>query len=136
RNKTGRSSYNFTKKVQLALSAVTSFSARPLYLIFVLGLIVSLISVLVAIVLVVAHVQGLLVPGWASIVLSILFTGRLTNFSVGMLGIYLGRIYIQSKNRPLYFIEKEVSHDAAAATALRDLRDDRHAAPIARHGTG
>ena len=108
RKKTGQTSYNYRKKIQLALSAVTSFSTGPLYLIFLIGLFVSLSSVVAAVALLVIYLRGQLVPGWASIVLSILFTGGLTNLSIGLIGIYVGRIFMQSKNRPHFFVEKEL----------------------------
>ena len=108
RTKTGKTSYSYRKKVQLALSAVTSFSTGPLYFIFLTGIFVSMASVVTAIVLFVVYLNGQLVPGWASIVLSVLFTGGVTNLSIGLIGIYVGRIFIQSKQRPHFFIEKEL----------------------------
>jgi putative glycosyltransferase len=108
RRKTGRTSYNYAKKIDLALSAVTSFSTGPLHLIFLSGLFVSLASALAALALLARYLQGGLVPGWASIVLSILFMGGVTNLSIGLIGYYVGRIFIQSKNRPHFIVEKEL----------------------------
>jgi putative glycosyltransferase len=108
RNKTGVTSYNFVKKLDLALSALTSFSAGPLYLIFLIGLCTCIVSFLGAIYLIWRRLVGDLVPGWASIIVSVLLMGGLTNLSVGLIGFYVGRIFIQSKNRPRYFIAREL----------------------------
>jgi len=108
RRKTGHTSYSYAKKIDLALSAVTSFSTGPLQVIFFSGLLVSLLSFAGAVVLVCDYLRGGLVPGWASIVLSILFMGGVTNLSIGLIGVYIGRIFIQSKNRPHFLIEKEL----------------------------
>jgi putative glycosyltransferase len=108
RTKTGATSYNYAKKIDLALAAVTSFSTGPLQLIFISGILVSILSLVGAIVLIYQYLRGGLVPGWASIVLSILFMGGVTNLSIGLIGVYIGRIYMQSKNRPHFLIEKEL----------------------------
>jgi putative glycosyltransferase len=108
RKKTGTTSYNYAKKIDLALSAVTSFSTGPLKLIFLSGLFVSIGSLLAAVVLLWQHLRGNVVPGWTSIVLAILFMGGLTNLSIGLIGVYVGRIYMQSKHRPHFFVEKEL----------------------------
>jgi putative glycosyltransferase len=107
RRKTGQTSYNYAKKIDLAFSALTSFSIAPLQFIFLTGLLVSSLSLVGGIYLISRHLQGGLVPGWASIVLSVLFTGGITNLSIGLVGLYVGRIFIQSKRRPQFFIEEE-----------------------------
>lgn len=108
RQKTGRTSYSYFKKLELALSAITSFSSGPLFLVFFLGLAVSGVSLIGAILLILQHAVGALVPGWASIVVAILFIGGVTNVSLGVIGLYVGRIFVQTKNRPRFFIEKEL----------------------------
>lgn len=108
RTKTGQTSYNYAKKIDLALSAVTSFSAGPLHFIFMLGMFVSTVSFLGAILIVIRYMMGGVVPGWVTIVISILFTGGMTNLSIGLIGVYVGRIFVQSKRRPHYFIDREL----------------------------
>jgi putative glycosyltransferase len=108
RRKSRRTSYSYAKKIDLALSAVTSFSVGPLHLIFMSGLLVSMLSLVGAVLLLWRYLGGEVVPGWTSIVISVLFTGGVTNLSIGLIGIYIGRIFIQSKNRPQFFIEKEL----------------------------
>lgn len=108
RRKTGRSSYTYAKKIELALTAVTSFSTGPLYFIFLSGVCVCLIAIVGACVLVWQYLRGNRVPGWASIVMSILFMGGVTNLSIGLIGVYIGRIFMQSKRRPRFFIDREL----------------------------
>lgn len=108
RSKTGVTSYNYAKKFDLALSALTSFSTGPLYLIFLIGLCTCIVSFMGAIYLIWVRLTGHLVPGWASIIVSVLLMGGLTNLSIGLIGFYVGRIFIQSKNRPRYFIAREL----------------------------
>lgn len=108
RQKSGKSSYDYAKKLELALSAVTSFSIGPLNLIFFSGLIVSAGALLGAVYLFIRYLRGGLVPGWASIVMSVLFMGGVTNLSIGLIGLYVGRIFIQAKRRPHFFIDKEL----------------------------
>jgi putative glycosyltransferase len=108
RKKTGVTSYNYAKKFDLALSALTSFSAGPLYFIFLMGLCTCAVSFLAALYLVWIRLTGHLVPGWASIIVSVLLMGGVTNLSIGLIGFYVGRIFIQSKNRPRFFIAREL----------------------------
>ena len=118
RRKTGKTSYSYAKKIDLAFSAVTSFSMAPLEIIFLSGLLVSFASFLCGMYLIWRHFQGGLVPGWASIVLSVLFTGGITNLSIGLIGLYVGRIFIQSKRRPQFFIEEELGGSSASAAPV------------------
>lgn len=108
RKKTGKTSYNYAKKFTLALNAITSFSDGPLRFIFVAGFTVSMLAFLGALILFVQYLRGGLVPGWASIVMSVLFMGGMTNLSIGLVGIYVGRVFVQTKRRPHYFIDREL----------------------------
>lgn len=108
RQKTGKTSYNYLKKIELALAAITSFSSGPLFIVFLIGLVVSGMSVVGGFLLLWQRLNGELVPGWASIVVTILFTGGVTNLSIGVIGLYVGRIFVQAKNRPRYFVEREL----------------------------
>lgn len=108
RKKTGKTSYNYIKKLDLALSAIASFSTGPLKFIFVSGLLVAAGSFIGGLILFVWYLRGGLVPGWASIVLALLFLGGMTNLSIGLIGVYVGRIFIQAKQRPHFFIDREL----------------------------
>ena len=102
----GKSKYPLTKMLAFAATGILSFSSQPLRLATWVGLSASALSVLgVAYALVVKILSNQWVPGWTSIVLSVLFIGGVQLFCIGMLGEYIGRIYKQSKNRPLYIAE-------------------------------
>lgn len=105
----GQSKYPLRRMLSLALNAVTSFSVVPLRVISLLGLLVSLGTMVVsAWVLWVALFTDLGVPGWASTVLPIYFLGGVQLLSLGVIGEYVGKIYIEAKGRPRYFIERIV----------------------------
>lgn len=108
RKKTGKTSYNFTRRLQLALTAITSFSSGPLYFVFLMGFAVSVLSVLGMLALLIQHLSGGVVPGWASIVCSVLFMGGVTNLSIGLIGVYVGRIFVQTKRRPHFLVDREL----------------------------
>lgn len=105
----GTSKYPLRKMLGLALNAVTSLSVVPLRVISVTGLLVSLGTLVVsAWALWQALVSGNAVPGWASTVLPIYFLGGVQLLSLGVIGEYVGRIYLETKRRPRYFIEQVV----------------------------
>lgn len=93
--------YNLSRKLKIAVNSVTSFSSLPLVYIFYLGLAVALISFLAVIYLVIIKVFfSIPVAGWTSIVASIWLVGGLIIFSIGIIGIYLSKIFLETKNRP------------------------------------
>ena len=103
----GESKYPFRKMLALAVNGITSFSVVPLRLIAVLGLIIFLGSVvMVGWILVGKFFLNSTVPGWASSVLPIYFLGGVQLLSIGILGEYVAKIYMETKRRPRYLIEK------------------------------
>ena len=105
------SAYNFGRKVAHLVNAVTSFSNKPLVLIFYLGCFILLISSIAAIDLIVRKIVfGTLLEGWASLIVSIWLLGGLTIFCLGVIGIYLAKVFIEVKQRP-YTIVKQVFED-------------------------
>lgn len=102
----GKSKYTLKKMLNLALDGITSFSVRPIYGIIYMGLFFILISFIIGIYVIHALFVGTAVPGWSSLMLSVWFTGGVLMVSIGMVGIYIGKIYMEVKNRPLYNIEK------------------------------
>jgi glycosyltransferase involved in cell wall biosynthesis len=103
----GESKYPLRRMLSLALDAVTSFSVVPLRMISALGLLVSFGATLVSIwALWAALFTDRVVPGWASTVLPIYFLGGVQLLSLGVIGEYVGKLYMESKHRPRYFIEK------------------------------
>ncbi len=106
----GESKYTLNKLFTLAWDGITSFSNAPLRLISLLGFAIFLISLLLGIRNIVGHYYGETVPGWSSLIVSLYFLGELIMLSVGVIGEYLAKIYIESKKRPVYVIEEVREH--------------------------
>ena len=102
----GESKYPLRKMIAFAFEGITSFSAKPITLILGLGFVIVLLTLAAMIYALVAHFSGTTVPGWTSLMLSIWFLGGVQLISVGLIGKYVGKIYIESKQRPRYNIEK------------------------------
>lgn len=102
----GETKYSFGKLLALAWDAVTSFSEKPLKLATYLGFCLSLVSFVYLILVVIRRISDpAAVPGWASIVVINLFFNGVVLIMLGILGEYLGRVYEETKQRPLYIIE-------------------------------
>jgi glycosyltransferase involved in cell wall biosynthesis/putative flippase GtrA len=105
----GESKYPLSKMLAFAADGVTSFSVVPLRMITWLGLFVSSASAAVVVwILLGKFVMHTAIPGWTSTVLPIYFLGGVQLLSIGILGEYLSKIYMETKQRPLYFIEDEI----------------------------
>jgi hypothetical protein len=100
----GKSKYTLCKMMSLALNGITSFSVTPMYAIMGVGVACVLIALCIGIYVLVSLLTGNVVHGWSSLMLSIWFIGGVTLLSVGMVGLYVGRVYIESKQRPLYHV--------------------------------
>ena len=105
----GESKYPFFKMLKFAADGITSFSIRPLRIIFLLGLITFILSLFISIwIFFGAIFTDNTIPGWASTTLPIYFLGGIQLLSLGVIGEYVGKIYIESKSRPRYIIEEEI----------------------------
>lgn len=103
----GVSKYPLRKMLTFAVEGITSFSIVPLRLITLFGLIVSGFSfAMILFILYGALILKAVIPGWASSVVPIYFLGGIQLLSIGVLGEYVAKIYIETKQRPRYFIEK------------------------------
>lgn len=103
----GESKYPLRKMITFAIEGVTSFSTVPLRLITLIGITVALGTlVMSASILATKLLSNAVVPGWASTVLPIYFLGGIQLFSVGIIGEYLGKVYLEVKRRPRYIIER------------------------------
>jgi polyisoprenyl-phosphate glycosyltransferase len=103
----GQSKYPLAKMIEFALDGITSFSVKPLRMITVLGFSVSLGCVVLAVWALLAKLLTTdAVPGWASTILPIYFLGGVQLFCAGVLGEYVGKIYVEVKNRPRFLVEK------------------------------
>lgn len=118
------SSYSLSHKIAVLVNSVTSFSDRPLVLIFYLGMVIGLASSTAAAYLVVQRLFfGVALPGWPSLIVSVWLLGGLMLGSLGIIGMYVSRIFIETKQRP-YTIIRQI-HDRAADQAVRDSADGR-----------
>lgn len=104
----GQSKYTFRKMLRLALDGITSFSIRPIRVITGLGIAVMMLSLAMILYTVVSYFQGSVVPGWASLLVSIWFLGGAELTGIGVVGEYVGRTYMEAKRRPRYFVEEEL----------------------------
>jgi len=103
--KAGSSKYTLKKMLNLAIDGITSFSTRPMQVIFNLGIIFLLIACAIGVYVVHALIAGTAVPGWSSLMLSIWIVGGFILISLGVTGTYIGKIYKEVKRRPLYLIQ-------------------------------
>ena len=104
----GKTKYSLYKQLALATTAVFSFSTKPLKLSVGLGLLSSCLALIgIFLVLGIRLLTHTWVSGWATLMIAILFMGGVQLISIGILGIYIGRLYAEAKNRPLYLIEEK-----------------------------
>lgn len=102
----GESKYPLKKMLALAFNGISSFSVKPISMILGLGLFIIVCSMLAAVYALISYFTGSVVPGWTSLILSIWFLGGLQLMAIGMVGQYIGKIYMEVKQRPRYNIEK------------------------------
>ena len=132
----GETKYTFGKMIALALSGITSFSTRPLTLAVNFGAFVTVLSVLALVWIVGNRVFGSAAetPGWASLTVIVLFLGGVQLMSIGVLGEYLGRVFLETKRRPLYVVAGSYGFPALRRSTcptcggIRDCREQGNVA--------
>lgn len=102
----GVSKYPLKKMLGLAWDGITSFSIKPIRLILDLGVLILFVSLAVVIYSIVQKIIGNTVSGWTFVICSIWLIGGLQLFAIGIIGEYIGKTYMETKNRPRYIIEK------------------------------
>lgn len=111
----GKSKYNLKKMVKFAVQGITAFSVRPLYMATGIGLFFSLLATLYIPYILISYFTGHAVSGWTSILATIVFFGGIQLMVLGIIGMYLGKLFMQSKQRPNYIIRstnlQRVSND-------------------------
>lgn len=107
----GESKYPFKKMLSFALDGITSFSIKPIKLVAALGAVIIFCSVIAFIYTLISYFLGHTVPGWSSLMISIWFLGGVQLLSIGIVGQYVGKTYIESKERPRYNIEEFLNHE-------------------------
>jgi putative glycosyltransferase len=105
KSRKGTTTYPFLRSWQIFLDSVTNFSAIPLVAIFYLGTLISCASALFAVWLLLRWaLGGVGVAGWVSVMLSVWFLGGLAILFIGVVGLYLSKIFVETKNRPLTIV--------------------------------
>ena len=108
----GESKWSFLKLFKYAIDGIVAFSTLPLRLSTATGFITASISIIYLIVVVLQKlIQGIDVPGYATIIVLILFLGGMQLFCLGILGEYMAKVYVQTKNRPLYILKEHLGKD-------------------------
>ena len=100
----GKSKYTFVRMIGLALDGITSFSVKPIYSVIYIGVVFLIVSLLIGISVIYAFATKSAVTGWASLILSIWLVGGFMMLGIGIVGVYIGKIYEEVKHRPLYHI--------------------------------
>jgi dolichol-phosphate mannosyltransferase len=104
------SSYSFKKRLNLAVNTILSFSDKPLRLIVNLGLFISLIAVLIAVSQIFLYLKGgITVQGWTSLFIALSFFSGLIITTLGVIGLYLGKVFESMKGRPTYIISQSIN---------------------------
>lgn len=101
----GESKYPLKKMLSFAIEGITSLSTKPIKMITGLGIFIFFVSILVLIYSLVRYFTGHTIPGWTTTVLSVWAIGGLIMISLGVIGEYIGKIYLETKHRPRFLIE-------------------------------
>lgn len=102
----GESKYPLRKMLSFSIDGITSFSAKPIRIIFMIGLILLLIDIVVALYVLGSYFYHQTVSGWASLMISVWFLGSLMLMGIGIIGEYIGKIFVEVKQRPRYAIKE------------------------------
>ena len=106
------SSYTLRKRINLAIETIIAFSDKPLRLMMETGLWVSMLTIMVALVLVISYLcTGIRVDGWLTLFVSIWFVFGVQMSLMGLVGVYVGKIYEQSKSRPSYIVSERINFE-------------------------
>lgn len=107
----GESKYPLKKMLSFAWDGITSFSIKPISMIMAFGGVIVVCSVVAFIYTLVSYFMGHVSPGWSSLMISIWFLGGVQLLFIGVVGQYVGKTYIESKERPRYNVEKFLNHE-------------------------
>ncbi len=107
----GKSKYPLKKMLKLAANGITNLSVKPIHLIFLIGIITVLLSLAGIIWSIVAYFLDSTVAGWSSIIAIICFFGGIQILCIGVIGEYIGKIYMETKARPRYIISKKTDEE-------------------------
>lgn len=105
----GESKYPLKKMLSFAWEGITSLSIKPISMITRLGILIFLVSIVMLIYSVVRHAMGATITGWTSLIVSIWAIGGIQLFAIGMIGQYIGKVYLEAKHRPKFLIDTYLS---------------------------
>ena len=105
----GDSKYPLKKMISFSIDGITSFSVAPLRFITCVGLLMTFMAFVFIIYALVRNAEGETIQGWTSLLVSLWFIGGIVTTSIGITGLYVGKIYIEVKRRPRYFIEQRLN---------------------------
>jgi len=117
-------SYPLATRVTMAFDGITSFSEKPLIMVFGVGIGIFVLASIGAVYLIVRRLTGELLSGWASVMVSLWMLGGLSIASIGILGLYIARIFIETKHRPYSIVRAVHRAGTAASTHHVDARSD------------
>ncbi len=106
----GKSKYPPGKMLSFAIDGITSFSVKPVRLVLTLGIVFVLVAAGMLVYALVSYFTGHAISGWASLILSLWFIGGCILIGLGIVGEYIGKIYIEVKGRPRYFVQDSIIH--------------------------
>ncbi|MDD3435681.1 MAG: glycosyltransferase family 2 protein [Candidatus Gastranaerophilales bacterium] len=101
--------YNIFSSLNLAIDGITSFSIQPLHFITLLSFLCFLIAIIMSIYCIVVYFEKEIIPGWASLFISLYFLGGIQLFSIEIIGEYIGKIYKETKQRPKFIVEAQIN---------------------------
>ena len=107
----GESKYPLKKMINFAIEGILSFSVKPLRIITTIGLLITFVSFIYLIYVIIGHFVSNNVSGWTTVVVLICFFGGAQLFSIGIIGEYIGKIYLETKNRPRFIIESYIADE-------------------------
>lgn len=112
--KSGVTKYTSKKMIKFALQGITSFSIRPLYAAIYIGFLCAAFSTLYIPYAIYSYYFGYTISGWTSVIVIIVFFGGLQLMILGIIGIYLGKLFMQNKHRPIYIVKESNIHEPSA----------------------
>lgn len=121
--KAGATSYSFARLVKLAVSAIVGHTSRPLVLTFYVGVLFLLFAIILGAQTLVNFFGGNAISGFSTVILLQLIIGSCVLICLGLIGIYIAKIYDEVKGRPPFIIEKEVNSDSEAKQSADDAAD-------------
>ncbi len=107
--KFGETKYSFGEMLKLALKGTTSFSFKPLRIALLVGSIISLFAFAFGVFALTAYFKGNTVPGWASLIIAVMFLGGSQLLAIGLLGEYIASLFTETKHRPLYLVDRKIN---------------------------